>query len=108
MSIVASRLSRRQAPFSRHGSWIALGSCREERACPGPRQRMRLSGQSPWNKAGHPVPGRRSSATFVTCVFSSQHFSSYPASSRGDMPTLCPASITVYTTSDPGHLGIQD
>jgi hypothetical protein len=47
-----------------------------------------------WNKAGHPLPCGKSSATFLTCVFSSQHFSSYPASSRSDVPSLCPASIT--------------
>jgi hypothetical protein len=49
---------------------------------------------SGWNKAGHPLPCGRSSATFLTCVFSSQHFSSYPASSGRDVPSLCPASIT--------------
>jgi hypothetical protein len=43
-----------------------------------------------WNKAGHPLPCGRSSATFLTCVFSSQHFSSYPASCRSDVPSLCP------------------
>ena len=32
-----------------------------------------------WNKAGHPLPCGRSSAILLTCVFSSQHFSSYPA-----------------------------
>jgi hypothetical protein len=47
-----------------------------------------------WNKAGHPLPCGRSSATLLTCVFSSQHFSSYPASSHSDVPSLCPASIT--------------
>jgi hypothetical protein len=47
-----------------------------------------------WNKAGHPLSCGRSSATFLTCAFSSQHFSSYPASSRSDVPSLCPASIT--------------
>lgn len=26
----------------------------------------------------------------LTCVFSSEHFSSYPASSRIDVPSLCP------------------
>ena len=31
---------------------------------------------SGWNKARHPLPCGRSSATFLTCVFSSQHFSS--------------------------------
>ena len=49
---------------------------------------------SGWNKAGHPLPCGRSPAAFLTCVFSSQHFSSYPASSRSDVPSLCPASIT--------------
>ena len=39
-----------------------------------------------WNKAGHPLPCGRSSATLLSCVFSSQHFSSYPASSRSDVP----------------------
>jgi len=43
-----------------------------------------------WNKAGHPLPCGRSSATLLTCVFSSQYFSSYPASSRSDVPSLCP------------------
>jgi hypothetical protein len=61
----------------------------------GTSQERRCHWVSPgWNKAGHPLPCGRSSATFLTCVFSSQHFSSYPASSHGDVPSLCPASIT--------------
>jgi hypothetical protein len=58
-----------------------------------------------WNKAGHPLLCGKSSATFLTCAFSSQHFSSYPASSRSDVPSLCPASITsrydVWSLPDP-------
>ena len=45
-----------------------------------------------WNKAGYLLPCGGSPATFLTCVFSSQHFSSYPASSRSDVPSLCPAT----------------
>ena len=30
----------------------------------------------------------------MTCAFSSQHFSSYPATSRSDVPSLCPAGAT--------------
>jgi hypothetical protein len=38
-----------------------------------------------WNKAGHPLPYGKSSATSLTCAFSS-----YPASSRSYVPSLCP------------------
>ncbi len=43
-----------------------------------------------WNKAEHPLPCGKSSATSLICAFSSQHFSSYPASSRSHVPSLCP------------------
>ena len=58
------------------------------------RTQLTPSVNTGWNKAGHPLPCGKSSATLLTCVFSSQHFSSYPASSRSDVPSLCPASIT--------------
>jgi hypothetical protein len=54
-----------------------------------------------WNKAGHPLPCGKSSATLLTCVFASQRFSSYPASSRDDVPSLCPRwrhPSTIMTT----------
>src|SRR5215510_9506570 len=63
----------------------------DTRACQFP-----WSGQCPispgWNKAGHLLPCGRSSTTLLTCVFSSQHFSSYPVSSRSDVPSLCPGT----------------
>ncbi len=61
-------------------------------ACSWSRVAARAPVSTGWNKAGHPLPCGRSSATFLTCVFSSQHFSSYPASFRSDVPSLCPAS----------------
>jgi hypothetical protein len=63
-----------------------------------------------WNKAGHPLPCGRSSATVLTCVFSSQHFSSYPASSRSDVPSLCPplASSLHQYDDQPGRSVCHD
>ena len=64
---------------------------------------------SGWNKAGHPLPCGRSLARLLTCAFSSQHFSSYPASSRSDVPSLCPRwrhpSTTVTTC--PGGVEVR-
>jgi hypothetical protein len=58
----------------------------------GTSQERRCHWVSPgWNKARHTLPSGGPSATFLTCVFSSHHFSSYPASSRSDVPSLCPA-----------------
>jgi hypothetical protein len=60
-------------------------------------------GRPGWHRAGHPPPRARSSATLMTCVFSSQYFSSYTASSRSDVASLCPASITSrYDRAIPG------
>jgi hypothetical protein len=39
---------------------------------------------------GHPLPGAKSSATSLTRAYSSQYFSSYPASSRSHVPSLRP------------------
>jgi hypothetical protein len=59
--------------------------------CPPPLSDSGARSTPGWNKAGHFLPCGKSSATFLTCAFSSQHFSSYPASSRSDVPSLCPA-----------------
>jgi hypothetical protein len=61
------------------------------RCCTSRRTQLTPSVSTGWNKTGHPLPCGRSLATFLTCVFSSQHFSSYPASSHSDVPSLCPA-----------------
>ena len=79
----------------------------------GPRFRrggvLELGHLSPgWNKAGHPLPCGRSSATFLTCVFSSQHFSSYPASSRSDVPSLCPRWTADWSTTLGGGTSLED
>ena len=35
----------------------------------------------------------------LTCIFSSRHFSSYPASSRSDVPSLCPVGPSTGTST---------